>query len=264
MEKKTLTKKTIGLAAAVMGGVLIAGTGVVRATQPPEQITIEEALSIALKDAGRGAEEVTVTKQRPDIEDGIGTYDIEFFYFEGDASVTEYDYEIEAASGRILERSRETEYVTHAPKKQELWKNRDTTDSGSSTEGANAADGATPAEGANVADSSTPPEGTNAADSGTPAENGGESAQAQVQPQVAPQPQQQQQSQQYIGLEQAKSIALDHAGVGTDVFFTKEKQDFEDGIVVYEIEFYAGQVEYEYEIDAVTGAIWDFDADYDD
>ena len=230
MEKMNLTKKTIGLVVAVVIGVFAAGMDVARATQPPDSITVDEALSIALKDDGKSAEEVTVTKQRPDVEDGIQTYDIEFFYFEGESSVTEYDYEIEAATGRILERSRETEYVTRTPEK-----------------------GMTPHPSAAPTPS---PQGE-----GTKQE-----APVQQQPAQPEAPAQQkpaQQSQQYIGIEQAKEIALAHAGVGADVWFEKEKQDFENGRVVYEFEFHAGPVEYEYEIDAVTGNIWDYDIDYD-
>ena len=39
--------------------------------------------------------------------------------------------------------------------------------------------------------------------------------------------------------------------------FTKAKLDREDGIYVYEIEFYVGNYEYEYEINAVDGKIMD-------
>ena len=256
MGKWNLTKKTIGICVAVLAGVFLAGVGVARATQPPDQITADEALSIALKDAGKGAEEVTVTKQRPDVEDGIQTYDIEFFFFEGDSSVTEYDYEIEAATGRILERSRETEYVTRTPRKQDLWDSAGTAGSGDAAAGNTADDkGAQDAATGNTADDK-------AAQDDTPAQP----QQPVQQPQQSVQQPQQsvQQDQQYIGLEQARAIALEHAGAGTEVWFTKEKQDMEDGRVVYEIEFYAGGVEYEYEIDALTGQIWDFDIDYDD
>ncbi len=53
-----------------------------------------------------------------------------------------------------------------------------------------------------------------------------------------------------IGLEKAKTIALQHAAVA-DARFTD--YDLDDG--KYELEFYAGGFEYEYDIDAVTGQI---------
>ncbi|NLJ40580.1 MAG: hypothetical protein GX352_03065 [Clostridiales bacterium] len=60
----------------------------------------------------------------------------------------------------------------------------------------------------------------------------------------------------YIGEEAAKNIALTHAGIEEDsAVFTEVKLDYEKGKMVYEIEFYSGNIEYEYEVDAVTGNI---------
>lgn len=67
-----------------------------------------------------------------------------------------------------------------------------------------------------------------------------------------------------ITLEQAKEIALNHAGLTADAaYFEKAKLDYDDGIQIYEVEFKSGKAEYDYEIDAVTGAIWDYEWDYD-
>ena len=75
-------------------------------------------------------------------------------------------------------------------------------------------------------------------------------------------------SSKYIGVDKAKSIALKDAGVSaSSVTFTKAKLDRDDGVAVYEIEFYSGDTEYEYEIDATSGAVRDRDSehrDYDD
>ena len=68
-----------------------------------------------------------------------------------------------------------------------------------------------------------------------------------------------------ISVEQAKEIALNHAGKTADqVQFVKIKQDWEHGRSVYEIEFIANGNEYEYEIDANTGAIvkWEVESIY--
>ncbi len=60
----------------------------------------------------------------------------------------------------------------------------------------------------------------------------------------------------YIGLDAAKAAAYQHAGVQeADVTFTKYEFDYEDGRMVYELEFYAGGKEYEYDVDASTGEI---------
>ena len=65
-----------------------------------------------------------------------------------------------------------------------------------------------------------------------------------------------------IGIEKAKEIAMSHAGVSAgSVSFVKAKLDTEDGVKVYDIEFYSGNVEYDYEINAATGAIVSFDQD---
>ncbi len=67
----------------------------------------------------------------------------------------------------------------------------------------------------------------------------------------------------YIGVEKAKSIALNHAGV-SNVTFTKTKLDDDDGQVVYEIEFRKEGVEYDYTIHATDGSILAYDTEWDD
>lgn len=64
----------------------------------------------------------------------------------------------------------------------------------------------------------------------------------------------------YIGVEKAKAIALKDAKV-SDVTFVKVKLDTDDGVKVYDVEFYKGNVEYDYEIDAITGQIREKDLD---
>lgn len=69
----------------------------------------------------------------------------------------------------------------------------------------------------------------------------------------------------YIGLERAKEIALSHAGLSAgEVYLSKAKFEDDDGVKVYEIEFYKDRMEYEYTIHAATGRILEFDAEYDD
>ena len=59
-----------------------------------------------------------------------------------------------------------------------------------------------------------------------------------------------------VTLEAAKSAALADAGLAeSDVTFTKTRLDTEDGFAVYDIDFYTADSEYEYEIDALTGAV---------
>lgn len=60
----------------------------------------------------------------------------------------------------------------------------------------------------------------------------------------------------YIGPEAAKEAALKHAGVSaSDATFVEAEYDYDDGRMVYEVEFHVNGTEYEYEIDAQTGDV---------
>ncbi len=68
-----------------------------------------------------------------------------------------------------------------------------------------------------------------------------------------------------IGLEKAKKIALEDAGLKErKVIFVTAKADFDDGRKEYEVEFYCDGTEYDYEIDAATGKILKAEKDIDD
>lgn len=63
---------------------------------------------------------------------------------------------------------------------------------------------------------------------------------------------------------EAKAAALEHAGVAeadTTGMLVKLKMD--DGILQYDVEFYADDMEYDYEINATTGEILGFDHEWD-
>lgn len=65
-----------------------------------------------------------------------------------------------------------------------------------------------------------------------------------------------------VGAEKAKQVALQHAGLkASDVTFIKSVLDYDDGRKVYDVEFYSGNKEYDYEIDAQSGQIVSFDYD---
>ncbi|WP_455617106.1 PepSY domain-containing protein [Eisenbergiella sp.] len=64
----------------------------------------------------------------------------------------------------------------------------------------------------------------------------------------------------YISEEDAKKIALEHADLKEeDISYFKMKLDTDHGVTEYEVEFVSGNTEYDYDIDAVTGAIRSFD-----
>ncbi len=60
----------------------------------------------------------------------------------------------------------------------------------------------------------------------------------------------------YIGKDDAISKALTHANVEqNEAKSIKVEFDYDDGIMEYEVEFYINNIEYEYEINAITGEI---------
>lgn len=63
-----------------------------------------------------------------------------------------------------------------------------------------------------------------------------------------------------ISEEEAKAIALNHAGLTADqVNFIKSSLDRDDNTQHYDVEFYANDTEYDYEIDPRTGEILEYD-----
>ena len=160
-------------------------------------IGLERAKAIALGDAGLSAASVTFTEAKPDFDDGVPNYDLDFY-----TATHEYDYEINALTSAIMDKS--VEVNEHAVRE------------------------------------------TKPAATAAPTAVATEAARG------------------FIGVDRAKSIALGHAGVSaSSVSFSKAKLDDDDGRAVYEIEFYVGNTEYDYEIDAHSGAILEASADND-
>lgn len=68
-----------------------------------------------------------------------------------------------------------------------------------------------------------------------------------------------------IDMDEVKNIAASHAGFSvSEVVFSKVKLEKEHRRMVYEIEFYKDSMEYEYEIDAKTGDIIEYNSEWDD
>ncbi|MDR1754469.1 MAG: PepSY domain-containing protein [Eubacterium sp.] len=183
-------KKAISIAAVCTIAAFVLSANADAAPSAKEKyIGNSKAKSIALKHAGLSLEEATFIKTYKDYDDGQVVYDVEFY-----SGSTEYDYEIDAVTGDILEYDREIEYYT-IPNKS---------------------------VGKNNADISN--------------------------------------TEKYITKDKAKSIALKHAGLSSaETTFIKAHKDHDDGRVVYEVEFYSGSTEYDYEIDAVTEDILEYD-----
>ena len=65
-----------------------------------------------------------------------------------------------------------------------------------------------------------------------------------------------------ITLDEAKNIALTDAGLDINsVQFTREELEHDNHTLVYELEFYYNNIEYDYEINATTGDIISYDKD---
>lgn len=68
-----------------------------------------------------------------------------------------------------------------------------------------------------------------------------------------------------IGAEKAKTLALEHAGVkAADALLLKTELDYDDGLRVYEVEFFTDGREYDYQIDAAEGTVLSFDYSIED
>jgi uncharacterized membrane protein YkoI len=65
--------------------------------------------------------------------------------------------------------------------------------------------------------------------------------------------------------DEALAKALEHASLRRDQieFLKRVELDYERGRKVYEITFYQGGFEYEFDIDAETGSVLKFDKDWD-
>lgn len=101
-------KKALILATIVVGIVLVGCSNEEKINNNTNttnnKITIEEAKEIALKHANLDSSEVTFIKEGSHSYDNIERYDIEFYN-----DNKEYDYEINAATGEIIEYDYEVE-----------------------------------------------------------------------------------------------------------------------------------------------------------
>ena len=253
-------------------------------------IGMDKGVNVALQDAGFKAENVSNLSAHYDTEDGTSVYEVSFT-----ANGFDYEYVIKASNGKILEADRDAvkESVSKDVKAEKPAKS-DTTSSGdgiSLKEAKNIAlkhAGISSSAAAFVKTEKDYEDGVEVFEiefySGNteydyeirvsngeiisfdkdienysiPSKNSGSS---------------QTPSSNYIGVDKAKSIALKDAGLSSSsVTFTKAKLDREDGVRVYEIEFFTSDKEYEYEINASSGKIrdkdiefsYDFDDEWDD
>ena len=220
-----------------------------------QAVTLEEAKGIALGAASLTEADVLITEQHQKMEDGISVFSIEFLY----NGNTEYDIDVDAASGAVVEFSwdlkgwrnsksgqiseaeAQAAALAHAKVAQAdavFTKSHLDRDDGQlkydlefSVPGVMKYDYDIDATSGEVVEYSYKVLASAEVSSGEFTE------------------------------EDAKAAALKHANLTeSEVTFTKVKRERDDGRIKYEIEFVVpGKMEYEYDIDAETGAILEFD-----
>lgn len=185
-----------GIAALLAISAIAPGAVYAANTKAPENVIgVQAAEDAAINDAGVKKEDVTNIRTHLEKDDGRYVYDVDFY-----VGNVEYDYEILAEDGKILEKEKE--------------------------------------EKKHVA-------GTGNSDSGQTAAST--------------------QSDQFIGVDKAREIALEHAGlIKEEVTNCTVDLDKHEKTPEYEVEFFFGDMEYEYDIDAVTGEILESSAEIDD
>lgn len=187
-------------------------------------ITLEEARDIALADAGVAREEAVFTEAKQDMERGVPVFEFKFY-----GGNVEYEYEINGQTGAVYSK-KTTTYVSQDP-------------------------AGTPPPVQTAPPASQPPA------SQTPATQPPATAKPTpapaTQPPATQAPRPTQPSNSFIGSDAAKQAALADAGVSAgDARFTKVRMDYEDGVPVYEVEFYTATHEYDYEIHAQNGSVF--------
>lgn len=170
---------------AVLAVITVTAAAAVH-TAAAKKITEEKAKAIAFKDAGISAEDAERVTVKLENDDGVLEYDVEFYI-----GNLEYDYEISAKNGKILSRSVEEE------------------------------------------------------DEDTVKQTAVQKAK--------------------ITEEEAKKIAFKDADVSEkDAERVTVKLEYDDGVLEYDVEFYIGNMEYDYEISAETGKILSKSVEEDD
>lgn len=224
-------KLSLILAGLVVSGTL-AGCGADQAASQASYISKDSARATALAAAGIDAGSANITATQFSERDGIPYYEVDFT-----ANGMSYSYSIDAVTGVVIESEDSQQQNVNVTDYDTL-------------------EVSTPSANAPVitdydtANGSTAPNPAN-----TPAPAAAAPAPAAS-------------TAKGVTLDTAKQTALQHAGKSaSEVKFVKAHQDIDDGRSIYEIEFVVqsgnSYQEYDYEIDASTGAVLssDFDAE---
>ena len=220
-------------------------------TGDKKQIGVEAAKQIALADAKVALKDVTFIKAELDNEDGRAVYEIEFY-----SGNVEYDYDIDALSGEVI--SNDFDIEDYSIPAQSAAAPRQTAAAPAPTQSQTAA----PTQASTQPQTAAPTQLQTAAPTEAPTQPQ-TGAPTPATTEAPTQPPTQPAAPSTISAERAKQIALSHVGVG-GASFIKAELDTDDGVQVYEIEFKVGNVEYEYDINAISGEIISSKSEVDD
>lgn len=213
-------------------------------------ITKDQARQIALQDAGETLEEVTFTRSALEKENDRLVYLIDFY-----TDNISYHYRVDGMTGTIY-RS-DTQAAPKPGQVREVEPEQTQTSGTAAGENTGQDGSGQDIPGQNESEQDKSSQDISGQDkSGQDISGQNKSGQTAAQPDDA---------LTYIGVERAKAIALEDAGLdGKDVQFEKVKLEHEDNLVIYDVEFEYGKIEYDYDLDAVSGAIVDKDVEIDD
>ena len=212
----------------IAGLLLFAGCGMPSAKEPSAEagsyITMADAKTTVLENAGLLEENVAFVRLQLDSDGDVAKYDIEFV-----SETAEYTYTVNAVTGEILSLNCEAGHFDLSKIPTEH------TPSGSTQ--------------ANEALTGSSPQDTQKDTSqGSQADTPTDGSQTDGSPNES--------DIQYIGKDAAQQTALSHAGLDADsVHISHVRLEFDDGCWQYDVEFYKDNTEYDYDIDALTGAI---------
>ena len=255
-------------------------------------ITKSEAKDLALEDAGLDQSEISSCEIDMTTKNGIIVYDIEFETIDG---TIEYEYIVNAVTGAIISKTSDADGSASAAEttaaEEETAVSSDNSSSAQSTSSSSSSEliGKSTAKSIALADAGVSSSELTDFDIKLDTDNGvkvyeidfetadgdyeyeinaynGAVISRDIDVKISSASSSDSSSSSIISLDEAKTIAVNHAGFGStsDVTFSKAKLDTSGSTRVYKIEFISGSYEYEYVINASTGAIMEYECEYDD
>ncbi len=195
-----------------------------------DAVTMEDAEQTAFADAGVSEADVTGIKAKRDTENGKNIFEIEFKDLKN-----KYEYEISCENGEIVSKS--IEQLDVVIEKETETHPLDTTT-------------VQPAVTESISESTAAE--ISADTTAAVTETSADSVMANTTVSAA----------KKISEDDAKKIALDDAGISaSDAEYISVRAERDDGIDIFDVEFYSGGIEYDYEISAENGRILSFDKD---